>query len=632
LGNQTVTYNIKVAADPVDYGVFYQWEQTNSAGSGFLVLTNYYGDTNTTFNSPFLTTSTFIRLVVSVPGAVLTSQVARVTVNTDNRAPTILSVGSLSGREVGVVFSEPVDAGSATTPTNYRLNGQAGRVANVLQSADGQRVTLQLNITLSSISNFTVNALNIMDTIGNNAASLTAAGMVEGPFYVAHDVGGAYQPGEVFVGRSNEIQITSSGTNLFGGVDQMFLAYRRITNNFDVRVRLNSLSKADQWTKAGLAVRVSTNANSRGMTLAATPSDGMNLLYFQYRDTAGGGTTLVPGPAPAYTNVWLRLQRVGSVIYSYTGTNGIDWQLSGSRDTTPNGGVYASNVVAGLVVSSGDVNGGYTTVAQFRSLYFVPPPVIASPLSSATNYWGDTALLTVNATGVPEGGALYYQWRFNGTNLVLTTTNTLVIPNVRPEHAGNYDVVIGNTGGEVISGPVSLVVNLKAPVILVQPQPQWVVTGSNAFFEVQADGSLPLTYQWYEILADNTATNQLGNATNANVILSDVSLDMNSNSYFVAVSNLAGNTNSVAALLNVQLRAIKPKLAVVGPTNDFQLKLTATSTNRQYWLEYKIGLDDSLWKTAGDTNLGNGGEIQLDDVGATNSPLRFYRVGTRPRQ
>jgi len=46
-------------------------------------------------------------------------------------------------------------------------------------------------------------------------------------------------------------------------------------------------------------------------------------------------------PPPAYPNAWLRLKRAGNVVSGYSSTNGVDWLLRGTVDTTAAGGLPA---------------------------------------------------------------------------------------------------------------------------------------------------------------------------------------------------------------------------------------------------------------------------------------------------
>jgi hypothetical protein len=54
---------------------------------------------------------------------------------------------------------------------------------------------------------------------------------------------------------------------------------------------------------------------------------------------------------------------------------------------------------------------------------------------------------------------LSYQWQFNGTNLAGQTAPMLALTNIDGSQAGDYSVIVANTGGAVTSSPASLAVS-----------------------------------------------------------------------------------------------------------------------------------------------------------------------------
>jgi Pectinesterase/Immunoglobulin domain/Bacterial Ig-like domain len=92
-------------------------------------------------------------------------------------------------------------------------------------------------------------------------------------------------------------------------------------------------------------------------------------------------------------------------------------------------------------------------------------PNIVTPPANATFTAGETATLTVGATGIPDP---VYQWLRDGTNVTYATGNsaTLVISNVQPADVGMYSVIVSNNVGAVTSGPATLnVVVPTSPVM-----------------------------------------------------------------------------------------------------------------------------------------------------------------------
>jgi len=103
------------------------------------------------------------------------------------------------------------------------------------------------------------------------------------------------------------------------------------------------------------------------------------------------------------------------------------------------------------------------TAVDIGAFEFVhlPPTIAASPQDQTVSV-GDTATFTVTASGTPP---LFYQWRFNGTDLAGQTTTALSLSNVQTTQAGSYTVVVTNAAGSVTSAAGVLTVVLPpAPV------------------------------------------------------------------------------------------------------------------------------------------------------------------------
>jgi autotransporter-associated beta strand protein len=97
------------------------------------------------------------------------------------------------------------------------------------------------------------------------------------------------------------------------------------------------------------------------------------------------------------------------------------------------------------------------------------PNILAQPVSQ-TNNAGQTASLSVGATGIP---APAYQWQRDGTNVDGATDALLSIPNAQPGDSGSYSVVVSNAAGVVTSAVAVLVVNPgpNTPPVFVAPIP-----------------------------------------------------------------------------------------------------------------------------------------------------------------
>jgi alpha-tubulin suppressor-like RCC1 family protein len=137
---------------------------------------------------------------------------------------------------------------------------------------------------------------------------------------------------------------------------------------------------------------------------------------------------------------------------------------------------------------------------------------------------------------------LRYQWQFNGIPLTKATNASLVLPSVQLADAGSYTVAASNALGVAVSRGARLTVVERKPLILVQPTDQGVYVGGQARFQVVADGSRPLTYQW------RFGDTDIGGATNALLALSNATRSQ-AGAYSVRVRNALGSTDSAQATL-----------------------------------------------------------------------------------
>jgi subtilisin-like proprotein convertase family protein len=190
----------------------------------------------------------------------------------------------------------------------------------------------------------------------------------------------------------------------------------------------------------------------------------------------------------------------------------------------------------------------YNSVTSAPALLAVVSPavILSGPADVfATN--GDTVSFSVSAQG---GEPLAYQWYFNNTNALAAGTNaTLSLTNIAVSQAGTYEVVVSNSYNSVTSAPASLTVVMPA-LIVSGPTNQMATNGDTVTLVVEAQGTAPLTYQWFF-----NATNLLNNATNSTLVLSNVA-PAQAGLYGVLVQNAYGSASNAATLAVIVLPTI----------------------------------------------------------------------------
>jgi fibronectin type 3 domain-containing protein len=149
--------------------------------------------------------------------------------------------------------------------------------------------------------------------------------------------GGVYFSNGVF-------NVSGSGSDIWGNADAFRFVYVPVTGNCTVVARVASLQNVDSWSKAGVMIRASLDANAANAFIAVTPSNGVS---FQYRSSAGGNsannnTTGFSAPH------WVRLVRSGNTFTGFRSANGVTWIQQGNSTTI----TMAATVYAGLAVTA----------------------------------------------------------------------------------------------------------------------------------------------------------------------------------------------------------------------------------------------------------------------------------------
>ena len=164
-----------------------------------------------------------------------------------------------------------------------------------------------------------------------------------------------------------------------------------------------------------------------------------------------------------------------SLILTNSGTNSLTWSLANTSlwlDVSSTGGTLtpggaattvivslnsvASNLVVGTYSATilfTNLNDNVGQSAQYTLAVILPPTIVTQP-TNQTVLDGNAATFTVGVTG---GLPLSYQWQSNSVNLTDggsvsgSATSTLVISNVAPAYAANYQVVVTNAAGLAVS-------------------------------------------------------------------------------------------------------------------------------------------------------------------------------------
>jgi hypothetical protein len=256
--------------------------------------------------------------VVSNAAGAVTSTPAVLTVIADVTPPTVLQALYLSTTNVQLMFSKPLELASATNVANYVFtNGPATLEADL--GPDNATVTLTTT-PMASGSNYVLVINNLRDRAStpNTIATNTTILLFAGP-YIPLAIGTPSPVGTIS-GAPGGYDVGGAGKDIGGTSDQFQYDYQARNGDFDVKVRLQSLSQVDSFAKAGLMAREALSAGSRFAGVFATPA--MNGSFFEWRDPTSSAARSSGSFPVNYPMTWLRLTRSGSTFSGFAGYDG----------------------------------------------------------------------------------------------------------------------------------------------------------------------------------------------------------------------------------------------------------------------------------------------------------------------
>jgi hypothetical protein len=138
--------------------------------------------------------------------------------------------------------------------------------------------------------------------------------------------------------------VKGAGGDIWGTADAFRYVYRQLPGDGSIVARVATVQYVRAWTKAGVMIRQSLDADSAQASMFVSAGNG---LAFQRRLSRGASSvnTGVPGAAPK----WVKLVRAGQVVTAYTSTDGVAWTQIGHDTLAISGAVWA-----GLAVTSHD--------------------------------------------------------------------------------------------------------------------------------------------------------------------------------------------------------------------------------------------------------------------------------------
>jgi DNA/RNA endonuclease YhcR with UshA esterase domain len=181
-----------------------------------------------------------------------------------------------------------------------------------------------------------------------------------------------------------------------------------------------------------------------------------------------------------------------------------------------------------------------------------PLPVIGIQPHSATNYSGNSMTLYTAASGLD----LTYQWYGNdaalvddGVTIVGSTSNILSLANLQA--TANYYVVATDINGKKAASTTAtstVITTPTKPFFTTQPSGLTNTVGSTVSLTGAANGTGPISYQWFFAPSNSVAFTALSGQTSGTLSVPNADAT-DSGSYLLQASNPAGSSMSAIVLV-----------------------------------------------------------------------------------
>ncbi len=540
--------------------------------------------------------------------------------------------GTPVGKTASVLYGTPATAPSITThPANATvtvgnsvtftvvatgtgtLSYQWKKAGAAISGATSASYSI-VSPALSDAGSYTVTVTNSVGSTTSNAATLTVNSASVAPSITTQPAGQT-----VAVGSSVTFTVVASGTAP--------LSY--------------------QWSKGGSAIGGAASASYTIASAQAADSGSYSVAVVNSLGsvTSNAVTLTVNGTAtaPAITgqpsNATIAAGAGATFTVTASGTTPLTYQWS-KNSAAISGATSASYSIASAQASdagsytcvvTNSAGSATTTAATLTVTTGATVPGITTQPASATVTAGSAATFTVLAGGTAP---LTYQWYKNSVAISSATAATYSIASAQSTDAGSYVCVVSNSAGSTGTNAATLTVSTAAvaPSIATQPASATVAVGGSAVFTVVANGTAPLTYQWYK------GVTALPGATTSNDALTGVQV-ADSGSYSCVVTNSLGSATSNAATLTVNSPATAPTITTqpanatvtTGSSATFTVTASGTAPLAYQWQKSGVALSGatSASYTIASVQAGDGGSyacVVTNSTGSTTSSAASLTV------
>ncbi len=366
-----------------------------------------------------------------------------------------------------------------------------------------------------------------------------------------------------------------------------------------------------QWRFNGEVIPDATNATLVLTNLAPGQSGAYGVQAWNAAASVSASAELLVLPLPVITQqpVGTNIVRGTNFILRVTAasTNGplrYQWTLNGQAVAGATNSLYS--VTNAQLADGGFYQALVSDSVGMRASQLAPvmlKPVIGGPPTSVTVLEGDDLILTVVADGTQPLG---YRWRRGSSTVANTSEPLLTLSKAVLTNAGNYTVIVSNSGFSVLSAPAATVLVVSLPSTVASPEGTNVTL--RAVVATPAAG-YTLRYQWFfnqtlliaETNVSVSAPGSIGAFTNDLVLTNFTAAQ--AGSYTFLLTNISGAPGAFTARVSVG----SPNLDSDGD-----------------------GMPDE-WEAAHGLNPGSGVDAALDADGDGLANGEEYKAGTDPK-
>ncbi len=217
-----------------------------------------------------------------------------------------------------------------------------GQVIEAFHSADGSNWTLAQRMPLAMGPTAYVG----LAVCSHVAGTLTTAVFDEVGFSTEHPEYALPWPwAESSVGASADqgvalydggYVLANLGADIWSPADKLKYVSQPLLGDGTLTIRVSSIASADGWTRLGLMMRESLDANAKNVLLSLTTGNG---LVFQSRQTTGGATAFRSASVAKAPPVWLKLDRSGDTFTASHSADGVSWTVQGTETIAMSGAI-----------------------------------------------------------------------------------------------------------------------------------------------------------------------------------------------------------------------------------------------------------------------------------------------------